>query len=221
MHGVAAEAAVVQRAGGIADLGKVPLGERVRVHDDGAAVRQVRQVGLQSRRVHRDEDVGGVARGEHVMIGELHLEARHPGEGPGGGADLCGKAGQRREVVAQRRGLGGEPVTGQLHPVAGVAGEADDDSAHRRGRSTHRRGRRACRGRWTDGGAGRGHAVRDLRVEGLHRRSVCGSFRTHGPCRAGDRSGTRSDPDASRVGDASSVGGALGHGGHGAFLTRR
>ena len=32
-----------------------------------------------------------------------------------------------RKVVAEQRGLGGEPVTGQLHAVAGVPGEPDDD----------------------------------------------------------------------------------------------
>jgi hypothetical protein len=34
---------------------------------------------------------------------------------------------ERREVVAERRGLLGEPVTGELHSVAGVASETNDD----------------------------------------------------------------------------------------------
>ena len=89
---------------------------------------QVAQVGLQRRGVHRDEHVGGVARRQDVVVGEVQLEAGHPGQGALGGADLGGEVGQRRQVVAERGGLGGEPVAGQLHAVAGVAGEADDDA---------------------------------------------------------------------------------------------
>jgi hypothetical protein len=33
----------------------------------------------------------------------------------------------RRKVIAEQRGFGGEAVTGQLHAVAGVTGESDDD----------------------------------------------------------------------------------------------
>jgi hypothetical protein len=33
----------------------------------------------------------------------------------------------RRKVIAEERGLGGEPVAGQLHAVTGVTGKADDD----------------------------------------------------------------------------------------------
>ena len=55
---------------------------------------------------------------------------------PAGGADLGGEVGERREVVAGRGGLGGEAVPHQLHAVAGVPGEADDDAVagSRRGR---------------------------------------------------------------------------------------
>ena len=53
-------------------------------------------------------------------------KADTPGSVPGGRPDLGREVGQRRQVVAERRGLGGEPVTGELHAVAGVAGEADD-----------------------------------------------------------------------------------------------
>jgi hypothetical protein len=31
------------------------------------------------------------------------------------------------KVIAEQSGFGGEPVTGELHAVAGVAGEADND----------------------------------------------------------------------------------------------
>ncbi len=135
-HGVqpvGVEAAVLQRVGRVAHLGQVAFGEAVGVRDHRAAVGQVRQVGLEGGRVHGYQDVGLVARGQHLVIGELQLEARHAGKGSGGGADLGGEVGERGEVVAQRRGLGREPVPGELHAVAGVPGEADDDVVERGG----------------------------------------------------------------------------------------
>ena len=62
------------------------------------------------------------------MVGEVQLEGRDPGQRPGRGADLGGEVGQGGQVVAEHGGLGGEPVAGQLHAVAGVAGEPDDDA---------------------------------------------------------------------------------------------
>ena len=50
-----------------------------------------------------------------------------PGSVPAGARISAGKSGKRREVVAdQRRGVG-ELRAGELHAVAGVAGEADHD----------------------------------------------------------------------------------------------
>ena len=46
---------------------------------------------------------------------------------PAGARISAGKFGSVREVVAEGGGLGGEAVTGELHAVAGVTGEADDD----------------------------------------------------------------------------------------------
>ena len=61
------------------------------------------------------------------MVGDADLEGRDAGQRAGGRADLGREVGERREVVAeQRRGVG-ELGAGQLHAVAGVAGEADDD----------------------------------------------------------------------------------------------
>ena len=70
---------------------------------------------------------GAVARSEDVVVGEVDLEAGDAGQRAGGRADLGGKVGKRREVVAEERGLAREAAAGQLHAVAGVAGEADDD----------------------------------------------------------------------------------------------
>ena len=50
-----------------------------------------------------------------------------PGSEPGRRADLGGEVGQRRDVVPEQRRLGRELRAGELHAVAGVAREADDD----------------------------------------------------------------------------------------------
>ena len=60
--------------------------------------------------------------------GELDLERGDPVDGPGRRPDLGGEVRQRRQVVAEHGGGGREPVPRQLHPVAGVAGEPDDDA---------------------------------------------------------------------------------------------
>jgi hypothetical protein len=117
---------VLERVGGVADLGEVALGELVGVDDQHAARGQVGDVGLERGRVHRHEHVGAVAGGEDVVVREVQLERRHAGQGAGGCADLGGEVRQRREVVAERGGLGGEAVTGELHAVAGVTRETDD-----------------------------------------------------------------------------------------------
>ena len=53
----------------------------------------------------------------------------------GGGADLGRVLGQRRQVVAVRGAHRREAVAGELHAVAGVAGEAHDDAVERRRRA--------------------------------------------------------------------------------------
>ena len=52
---------------------------------------------------------------------------RDAGDRAGGRPDLGRIVGLRGEVVAERRADVGEAVAGELHPVAGVAGEPDDD----------------------------------------------------------------------------------------------
>ena len=128
---VAVQAAVVERALGVADLLQVARGELVGVDDQRGAARQVGEVGLEGGRVHRDQDVRRVARGQHVVVGEVQLEAGDPGQRALRGADLGREVRQGRQVVAQDRGLGGEPVAGQLHAVAAVPGEPDDDPIER------------------------------------------------------------------------------------------
>ncbi len=89
--------------------------------------RQLGQVGLQRGRVHGHEHVGGVARRDDVVVGDVHLERRDAGDGAGRGTDLGRVVRHRRQVVAEHGADVGEAVAGELHAVAGVAGEPDDD----------------------------------------------------------------------------------------------
>jgi hypothetical protein len=126
VHLVGVEGVVLERVVRVAGPGQVAGGEVVGVDDDRRALGQVGQVGPQRRGVHRDQHVGRITGGEDVVVGEVHLERRHARKGAGRCADLRREVGQRGEVVAQRCGLLGEAIPGQLHAVAGVAGEADD-----------------------------------------------------------------------------------------------
>jgi hypothetical protein len=131
VHVVGVEAAVVARVAGVTDLRQVALGELVGVEDDHGAARQVAQVRLERGGVHGDEDVRGVAGREHLVVGEVQLEAGDAGEGALRRADLRREVRQRGEVVPERSGLGGEPVARQLHAVPRIACEADDDTIDR------------------------------------------------------------------------------------------
>ena len=95
--------------------------------DHRAAAWQVADVGLQRRGVHGDEHVGPVAGGQDVVIGDVNLEGRNARQGACGRPDLGGVIRQGRQVVAEKRCIRREPVAGQLHSVAGVPGETDDD----------------------------------------------------------------------------------------------
>ena len=84
------------------------------------------EVGLEGGRVHGHEHVGRVAGRQDVVVGEVDLEGRDAGERAGGGADLGREVREGREVVADERARSVNAVAGELHAVAGVAGEADD-----------------------------------------------------------------------------------------------
>ena len=85
------------------------------------------QVRLQRRRVHGHEHVRRVAGREDVVVGEVDLEAGDARQRAGRRADLGREVGQRGEVVAEERRLAREAPARELHAVAGVAREADDD----------------------------------------------------------------------------------------------
>ena len=121
------ELAVLERVPVVARLAQVLGPERTRVDDEEPAGAEVRQVGAKGGRVHRDEDVEGVPRSGDLARTEVDLERGNPEQGAGGGADLGREVGKRREIVSVDGGGVGELKPRELHPVARVAREADDD----------------------------------------------------------------------------------------------
>ena len=126
-HRVAVEGAVFEWVGLVSGLGQVALVEGVGVDDHGPARLQQRQVGLQRGRVHGHQNRGGVAGSSDVVVRDVDLERRDAGQCAGRGPDLCRELRQRGQVVAEQGAGRGEPVPGELHPVAGVTGETKDD----------------------------------------------------------------------------------------------
>ena len=129
MHVVGVEGAVLDRVGGVADLLEIALRELIGVDDEVCPAGQVLEIGLERSRVHRDEHIGRVARSHDVVVSEVQLERRDTRQGPGRCPDLGREVGQRREIVSETCCLRGEAITGELHAVTGVAGEANDNPA--------------------------------------------------------------------------------------------
>jgi hypothetical protein len=59
---------------------------------------------------------------------EADLEARDARKRAGGGANLRWIVRERRDIVAEEGGGGGELTAGELHPIARIAGESNRDS---------------------------------------------------------------------------------------------
>ena len=123
---VVRQRAVVERVGRVAGLLEVAFVEGILVDDHGAARLQPVEIGHQRGRVHGHEHAGFVARGGDLVIGDVHLERGHAVDRSGGRPDLGREVGQCGQVVAECSAHRREAVTGELHAVAGVAGEADD-----------------------------------------------------------------------------------------------
>jgi hypothetical protein len=142
-HLVRRQGLVVERVLLVLGLLEVPAGERGHVHEHGAAHPQIGERHLERRRIHGDQHVQLVAHGRDVLGAEVDLERRDPIGGAGGRADLGRVVREGRQVAAGQGGLGGELEPGELHAVAGVAGEPDDHGvAHlalgaRGGRGSH------------------------------------------------------------------------------------
>ena len=124
----ALEGAVVEGVRRVAGLGEVALLEGVGVEDHRAALLEPRQLGPQRGRVHGHQHLGRVAGRGDVVIGDVDLERGDTREGACRRADLGRVLRQRHDVVADQRRHAGEAVAGELHAVAGVAGEVDDDA---------------------------------------------------------------------------------------------
>ena len=92
MHLIVVERAVGQGIAGVTDLGQIALVEVGGIGNDHAAARQVRDIGLERSRIHRDQHIRPIAGSHDVVIGKVQLEARHARQGAGWCADL------RREV---------------------------------------------------------------------------------------------------------------------------
>jgi hypothetical protein len=82
---------------------------------------------LYRRGVHRDEHVGLVARRIDRRRAKVDLEGRDPERGALRCTDFGGEVREGRKVVAGQRRRKRELPAGQLHSVAAVSGEADDD----------------------------------------------------------------------------------------------
>ena len=121
------ERAVLERVRRVTGLLQIAVVERVRVDDQRPTFRQVLDVRLECRGVHRDEHVRGVTRRQDVVVCKVELEARDARQRAGRRPDLGREVRQRRDVVPEQRRLGGELRAGELHAVARIAREADDD----------------------------------------------------------------------------------------------
>jgi hypothetical protein len=125
-HAVARQRVVLERVLLVAGELEVLGLERAGVHDQDPAALQVRQVRAQRRRVHRDQHLGRVARGEDLVGRELELEPGDPRQAARGRPDLGREVREGGDVVAVERRSPRELGAGELHAVSGVAREADD-----------------------------------------------------------------------------------------------
>ena len=127
----AGERVVVERARRVPRFAQVALVELPRVGDHQAAGAQVGQVRDERGRIHRDQRVEIVARRGHVVRPELDLERRDAEGRTGRRANLRREVGERGQIVPDQAGLLRETGAGELHAVARIAGEADDDALDR------------------------------------------------------------------------------------------
>ena len=79
------------------------------------------------------------------MVRDMNLESGDTGQGARRRPDLGRVVGEGREIVAYKGTLVSEPVTGDLHAVAGVAGETDHHLVDRFDPSRFANGLGLCR----------------------------------------------------------------------------
>ena len=76
------------------------------------------------------EHIDGVARRVDLVRREMELEAADAGERARRGANFGREIGESGEIVAVKGDGVGELAAGDLHAVAGVAGEANDGAVY-------------------------------------------------------------------------------------------
>ena len=118
MHDVVGQRAVLAWVLVVTGLFEVPLVEGIVVQDERSTGAKPLELALQRRRVHRHQHVRRVAWGVDVVVGDVHLERGHAGEGALGRPDLCGELRQCCQIVPGECAGRGEAVTRQLHAVS-------------------------------------------------------------------------------------------------------
>src|SRR5262249_25143737 len=124
---IARKRAVTERVGRVTGLLQVALVELVGVQDEDAARLQVPDVDFERRGVHRHQNLRLVARRADVAAAEIELIAGDARQAARRGANLGREIRQRRYVIADDCGGGGELASRHLHAVAGIPGETDGD----------------------------------------------------------------------------------------------
>ena len=106
------------------------LGKGIGVDNDGAPFLQLWQRFLQRRRIHGHQNAGRVARGKNILVGKLHLKTANAGQRSRRRPDFRRKVRHGADVVTKDgRGIG-KLRPGQLHPITGVPGKADDNGIY-------------------------------------------------------------------------------------------
>ena len=82
---------------------------------------------LEAGRVHGHKDVRAVAVGRDVVIRDMDLKRRNSAQRSRWRTNLSRVVRERCEVVAEQSTGCGESITSQLHAVARVAGEPDNN----------------------------------------------------------------------------------------------
>jgi hypothetical protein len=125
-HAELVERVVFQRIRGDMRLAQIGFLETVGIDDQDSVGLQVGEIYLQRRGIHGHQNVHGIARGVDFAGRKIQLEAADSGNRAGWGANFGGKVGERGDVVAVDRDRIRKLAAGNLHAVAGIAGEADD-----------------------------------------------------------------------------------------------
>ena len=127
-HVELAEAAVLERVGGILRFVEVALGEGSGIGDDQPAGLQCGKVHLERGGVHRHQHIGRITRSVDLAAAEIDLERRDAEQRALRRADFGREIGEGRKVVPRQRRRQRELPAGELHPVAGVSGKAYDNA---------------------------------------------------------------------------------------------